>query len=200
MQPLHGGGLYVHKDATVNVEGLVTITGSKQRRLVGSDDHPVNSNVYLPTFSKYLNINDELNVETRIGVTSPIRNTEADYHNNTLSPVAVAGTKEIATAAWEHCNFLDDQEWFFVNGNKTTDPASPRTTYYNSTGTKDRDNKTLYFGWTWASVVRTAPTGYSATAIDTPEELAWLITKDSSRMSHSSKLRTSIWVSMCGCR
>lgn len=183
---LHGGGLFVDKDATVNVEGLVTITGSKQRRLVGSVDHPVNSNVYLPTFLKHLTITDELDEETRIGVTSPIRNTDADYHNNTLSPVAKAvpvatatmTANEIAAKAWESCNFTDDQDWFFVSGNKTLEPASPRTTYYVASGTKDRDNKTLYFGWTWASVVRTEPTGYSATAIDTPEELAWLITKD----------------------
>ena len=181
---LQGGGLFVDKDATVNVEGLVTITGSKQRRLVGSDDRPVNSNVYLPTFLKHLNITDELNEKTRIGVTSPIRNTDVSYHNNTLSPVAKAAAtatmeaNEIANEAWENCNFTDDQEWFFVSGNKTLEPASPRTTYYVASGTKDRDNKTLYFGWTWASVVRTEPTGFSATAIDTPEELAWLITKD----------------------
>ena len=183
---LQGGGLFVDKDATVNVEGLVTVTGSKQRRLVGSDDHPVNSNVYLPTFLKHLTITDELNEKTRIGVTSPIRNTDADYHNNTLSPVAKAvpvatatmTANEIAAKAWESCNFTDDQDWFFVSGNKTLEPASPRTTYYVASGTKDRDNKTLYFGWTWASVVRTAPTGYSATSIDSPEDLAWLITKD----------------------
>ena len=183
---LDGGGLYVHEEATVNVEGLVTITGSKQRRLVGSVDHPVNSNVYLPTFLKHLTITDELNEKTRIGVTSPIRNTDADYHKNTLSPVAKAvpvstatmTANEIAAKAWESCNFTDDQEWFFVSGNKTLEPASPRTTYYVASGTKDRDNKTLYFGWTWASVVRTAPTGYDNSAIDTPEELAWLITKD----------------------
>ena len=183
---LQGGGLFVDKDATVNVEGLVTITGSKQRRLVGSDDRPVNSNVYLPTFLKHLNITDELNEETRIGVTSPIRNTAEWYYDNTLSPVAKAepaapatmAANQIAAKAWQNCNFLDDQNWFFVSGNKTLEPASPRTTYYVASGTKDRDNKTLYFGWTWASVVRTEPTGFSATAIDTPEELAWLITKD----------------------
>lgn len=175
---LQGGGLFVDEDATVNVEGLVTITGSKQRRLVGADDHPVHCNVYLPTFLKHLNITDELDEETQIGVTSPIRNTAEWYYDNTLSPVAEATTSNWAASAWEHCDFIDDQEWFFVNGNKTSETPSPRTTYYVASGTKDRDNKTLYFGWTWASVVRTAPSGYSATAIDTPDELAWLITKD----------------------
>ena len=202
---LHGGGLFVDKDATVNVEGLVTITGSKQRRLVGSVDHPVNSNVYLPTFLKHLTITDELNEKTRIGVTSPIRNRDASYHNNTLSPVAKAAAtatmaaNEIAAEAWEHCNFTDDQDWFFVSGNKTLEPASPRTTYYVASGTKDRDNKTLYFGWTWASVVRTAPTGYSATSIDSPEDLAWLITKDrfqneSFKQTADLDMKQYVWV------
>ena len=198
---LQGGGLFVDTAATVNVEGLVTITGSKQRRLVGSDDHPVNSNVYLPTFLKHLKITDELDKETRIGVTSPIRNTAEWYYDNTLSPVAEATTSNWADSAWVHCNFTDDQDWFFVNKNKitTTTPASPRTTYYVASGKKDRDNKTLYFGWTWASVVRTAPTGYSATSIDSPEDLAWLITKDkfsadSFKQTADLDMKQYVWV------
>ena len=198
---LQGGGLFVDTAATVNVEGLVTITGSKQRRLVGSDDHPVNSNVYLPTFLKHLKITNELNEETHIGVTSPIRNTAEWYYDNTLSPVAEATTSNWADSAWVHCNFTDDQDWFFVNKNKitTTTPASPRTTYYVASGKKDRDNKTLYFGWTWASVVRTAPTGYSATSIDSPEDLAWLITKDkfsadSFKQTADLDMKQYVWV------
>ena len=178
----HGGALFVAADVpaegenpaqvtTVNVEGMVTITGNLQKKGSGT----VNSNVYLPTFDKSLNISgsENLNVDTRIGVTSPKRNTDEWYHDNTLSPVAVASTASIAQNAWVNRNFLDDQGWFFVSGHTG---ANPRTTYYNGAGTKGRDNRTLYFGWTWANVVRTAPADYSPTEIDSPEDLAWLIT------------------------
>jgi hypothetical protein len=172
-----GGGLFVDKDATVNVEGLVNITGSKQRRMVGSEDDAVNCNVYLPTFLKSLSVPHELTAESRIGVTSPIRNTAPLYEDNTFSPVAKADNSEIANAAWVNCNFLDDQNWFFVNQNKTIETPSLRTTYYDGSPGKSLDNTELYFGWTWASVVRTEPTDYSNDDIDSPEDLAWLITK-----------------------
>ena len=176
----HGGALFVDETATVNLSGLVTAHGNLQYRKIGNTEHPVECNVYLPTFDSHLFITDNLDERTRVGVTSPKRNKEASYLDNTLSPVAEVVTAEhapeIANLAWEHCNFLDDQGWFFVSGNKTLEPVSPRTTYYNGAGTKTRNNRTLYFGWTWASVVRTAPTGYSDDNIDSPEDMAWLIT------------------------
>ena len=193
----HGGALFVDSLATVNVSGMVTITGNKQK----NGDGVVDCNVYLPTFSKSLRIIGELAATTvattKIGVTSPKRNKAPWYYDNTFSPVAEATKSNWAASAWEHCNFLDDQGWFFVNGNKTSDTPSPRTTYYNAAGTKNRDNKTLYFGWTWASVVRTAPTGYSATAIDSPEELAWLITSvpdGSMKQTADVDMKQYVWV------
>lgn len=194
----HGGALFVDENATVNVEGLVTITGNLQRKGEGT---PINSNVYLPTFQKSLNITGALtatdDAKTEIGITSPNRNTAAWYYDNTFSPVAKATNPDWAASAWEHCDFIDDQGWFFVNGNKTSETPSPRTTYYNATGTKDRDNKTLYFGWTWANVVRTAPTGYSATSIDSPEDLAWLITDvptGSMKQTADVDMKQYVWV------
>ena len=199
----HGGALFVAADVpeegenpaqvtTVNVEGMVTITGNLQKK----GDGTVNSNVYLPTFDKSLNISgsENLNVDTRIGVTSPKRNTDEWYHDNTLSPVAVASTASIAQNAWVNRNFLDDQGWFFVSGHTG---ANPRTTYYNGAGTKGRDNRTLYFGWTWANVVRTAPAGYSDTDIDSPEDLAWLISSvptGSMKQTADVDMKQYVWV------
>ncbi len=178
-----GGGLFVDKDAssTVNVEGLVTIQNNKQRRMVESDDRPVISNVYLPTFSKSLNISGELtatdDATSKIGITSPMRNKEDSYKKNTFSPVAVASDKVNAQKAWEKGNFLDDQEWFFTNEDKTT--------YYLDKQNTSLNDKALYFGWTWANVVRREPKSgdlsgevtdnFNITNINSPHDLAWLI-------------------------
>lgn len=170
-----GGAMFVDSLASVNVSGLVTITGNKQK--FGND--VVNSNVYLPAFSTYMNIGGELDATTAIGVTSPKRSKKATYEYNTLSPVAVAAVDDNAMKwakdAWKHCNFLDDQEWFFVNGHRA--PDSLRTTYYNGNISKGTQVNTLYFGWTWANVVRKAPDGFADTNIDSAEDLAWLISQ-----------------------
>ena len=180
----NGGALYVATDqpavgedpavpTTVNVEGKVTITGNLQKN--GSST--IKSNVYLPTFDKSLTITAPLAVGTEIGVTSPIRNTSDDYRDNTLSPVAMvekseatpAANGDIASTVWSQGNFLDDQDWFFGNGGHTT--------YYDNLGYEGAGNeyRSLYFGWTWANVVREAPSGFDVSNIDSKEDLAWLI-------------------------
>ena len=170
----HGGAIFVDTLAIVSVNGLDSIIGNKQNL----NGQPIESNVYLHTFHTHLYVPDTLVAETRIGVTSPKRNKEADYTLNTLSPVALVTSRNHADAAWQHCNFRDDLGWFFVNGHTT---ASPRTTYYN--GTMGKVNM-LYFGWTWANVVRKQPSaeeGYAESrgniTIGTKEGLAWLISK-----------------------
>ena len=188
-----GGGLYVDDGATVKVQNLVTIEGNKQKN--GTD--VVKSNVYLPTFTKSLTITDTLTATTKatskIGITSPIRNRKENYVDNTFSPVAVAtasatvAANVIASKAWENCNFTDDQDWFFVNGHNPDIEGKTRTTYYSSSTTKALDNTALYFGWTWANVVRRAPqTGdlsnevtdnFAYDNINSAHDLAWLISK-----------------------
>ena len=169
-----GGALFVDKDATVNVEGLVSIEGNKQKKGTGT----VISNVYLPTFDKSLTISGPLDVDTKIGVTSPVRNTADSYEGNTLSPVAEAilvdadhpeYAADTTAKAWRHDNFLDDQNWFFGNGGHTT--------YYDNLGYESAGNeyRSLYFGWTWANVVREAPSEFDVSNIDSKEDLAWLI-------------------------
>ena len=174
----HSGGLFVNDKATVNVSGLVTITGNKQN-LNGT---PIVSNVYLPTFAKYLNITANLDAATRIGITSPKRNNDPNYLQNTFSPLAKAADPAFALAAWQNNNFRDDLGWFFVNKHSST---HQRTTYYEGTVTKSMSNDELYFGWTWANVVRKAPAAgdlsgevtddFSYSNINSPYDLAWLI-------------------------
>ncbi len=189
---VYHGALYVDKDATVNVEGLVTIEDNRQKK--GSGD--IECNVYLPTFDTYLNMTNKMDEHTDIGVTSPIRKRNTDgthpakYTDNTFSPVAVAVTSDhaadTARMAWKHRNFTDDRDWFFTNGH-TSD--LPRTTYYSSeTETEYPTNpNTVYFGWTWANVVRKEPAAgelggdvtnaFEIAAIDSPHDLAWLISR-----------------------
>ena len=172
----HGGGLFVDSTAVVNVKDSVYITGNKQYRLVNGLDHPVNCNVYLPTFNdSYLTITGELFRKTRIGVTSPKRNKEKLYDANTFSPVAVATDKSDAVSAWNNNNFVDDQGWFFGRNDKTT--------YFIGEEGTILEQKTLYFGWTWANVVRTQPSAADyaestgSITVKSEKGLAWLISK-----------------------
>ena len=144
---------------------MVTVTGNKQNK-AGT---PIESNVYLPTFAKSININGTLASGTSIGITSPIRNAQPNYTQNTLSPIAVASNNNMAQSAWANCNLYDDLNWFFVNGHRAD---APRKSYYDG-------EATLYFGWTWANVVRTQPAGYDdntsgAVSISSEQGLAWL--------------------------
>lgn len=176
----HGGAIFVDSLATVNVGGLDSIVGNKQYLKIGNEEAEIiDCNVYLPTFFTHLYISDSLTEETRIGVTSPKRNTDEDYKKNTLSPVAKVTDENkptFAEAAWLHCNFQDDLEWFFVNGHSDT---TRRTTYYDPLDYNGDDDQHLkvYLGWTWANVVRKEPSGFAYNNIDSREDLAWLISK-----------------------
>ena len=187
---INGGGLYVDASvdgsgnayANVKVEGKVIINTNRQKKGSGT----IASNVYLPTFSKSIIISGELDDDTEIGITSPNRNTADNYKDNTFSPIAVAQTSTFAKNAWEQNNFTDDQNWFFVRDCRVECNDNPeRTTYYDDTEGTALDGNTLYFGWTWANVVRKQPaTGdlsgdvtndFNYSRIDSPEDLAWLI-------------------------
>ena len=175
---INGGGLYVEPTATVSVEGLVKIFENKQN----NKGQLISSNVFLPTFDKHLYINDMLSNATRIGITSPVKKSEPNYKANTFSPVAVADKNEeensaIAQSAWTQNNLHDDLQWFFGRGFNLENGS--HTTYYEEE-ISDYDgsfttNKTLFFGWTWNNVVRSEPTDFAFNNIDSPHDLAWLI-------------------------
>ena len=196
----HGGALFVAPDipgtpakvAKVKVEGVVSVMGNKQYLKIGdATADTIKSNVYLPTFDKALSISNTLHpTGTRIGITSPRRNTADHYLNNTFSPVAagvrrdstyvtvgeatvkVANSTIDAQAAWANENFTDDRSWFFTNDHKTT--------YYTNASEGYLEDSILYFGWTWANVVRSAPgtadyeESSSSITVKSEKGLAWL--------------------------
>lgn len=199
----HGGGVYVNSTATVNVENVVSVIGNKQNLQIDSDHaEAIDCNVYLPTFDKHLYIIGDMVLDegTSIGVTSPIRNIAPHYVHNTFSPVAVALTQEQAESAWNRNNFHDDLNWFFSNESFDL----PKYTYYSTNITDyeypltDHNHhinhfnpaKTLFFGWTWNNVVRSAPQEFAYNAIDSAYDLAWLISlvNGSNRQVPSSSL------------
>ena len=177
-----GGALLLDNAATLNVEGSVYILDNWQY-LTGSAD-PIRSNVYLPTFAKFLNITSNgLNADARIGITSPQRNAADNYKDNTFSPIAKATDATKAHTAWQQNNFLDDLDIFFGSG--TNEQFGDHTTYYSSENVMNGsnqilDNTKLYFGWTWNNIVRSEPlAGYSVSGdnitISNTNGLAWLI-------------------------
>lgn len=201
----HGGAIYVNSTATVNVENVVTVIGNKQNLQIDSDPaEAIECNIYLPTFDKHLNIIGDMVLDegTSIGVTSPIRNIAPHFVHNTFSPVAVALTQNQALSAWNFNNFHDDLNWFFSNESFEL----PKYTYYADTifdyaypltNQSQHINhfdpaKTLFFGWTWNNVVRSAPQNFAMNAIDSPYDLAWLISlvNGSNRQIPSSDLST----------
>ncbi len=196
----HGGAVYVHRFATVNAEGKVTVTNNLQHlnKLVYDAFGEVNdtistkieSNVYLPTFAKHTYITDTLYKSSRIGITSPIRNKKPSYRQNTMSPIAEANVNststvsnpQVAYKSWNDENYYDDLARFFYRGYQD----DYKTTYYEQSasnyspalldaGDDATIEKTLYFGWTWNNVVTRKPLGFSYDNIDSPEDLAWLI-------------------------
>ena len=186
----HGGAVYVHRYATMNAEGKVTVKDNLQNldQIVYDGDNEtveptkMESNVYLPTFAKHTYITNPLDQSSRIGITSPIRNAEPHFTQNTMSPIAEATNAEIAYNAWNNKNYYDDLARFFYRGYED----NFKTTYYEQSaanysplladaGDDETIEKTLYFGWTWNNVVTRKPAGFSYDNIDSPEDLAWLI-------------------------
>ena len=188
----HGGAVYVHRYATMNAEGKVTVKDNLQNldQIVYNEDGEeagttpvkIESNVYLPTFKKHTYITNPLDQSSRIGITSPIRNAEPHFTQNTMSPIAEATDATIAYNAWDNENYYDDLARFFYRGYED----DFKTTYYEQSaanysplladaGDDETIEKTLYFGWTWNNVVTRKPAGFSYDNIDSPEDLAWLI-------------------------
>ena len=188
----HGGAVYVHRYATMNAEGKVTVKDNLQKleQIVYEEDGDedgttpvkIESNVYLPTFKKHTYITNPLDQGSRIGITSPIRNAEPHFTQNTMSPIAEAFVDSIAYNAWNNENYYDDLARFFYRGYeddfKTTyyeQSAANYSPYLVDAGDTATIQRTLYFGWTWNNVVTRQPAEFRYDNIDSPEDLAWLI-------------------------
>ncbi len=167
----NGGGIYVNPTAKVQLSDLVFVTGNCKGLPSAKADGNVENNVYLSDYSSWVDIGTtetddaytKLLPESRIGITknhdwgdywyAPVAYSDGgqSYLSNTLTENA----PENAAIMWD-----DESKYEILSLNSTH--LNPPTDY-------------VYFVGTWVTAVTSEPTGYNASAIDTPEELAWAI-------------------------
>ena len=146
----NGGGIYA--DGKVYVSGKVMVTGNK---LGGWDD-----NVYLKDANDYITIEETIGLDLTsvIGVTKDAFPTTG---NVDFTPIAYSAYPEQIEEAYNKKSvFVDDQGIYFQYYSNTEDGFDPHT---------------LYFGKTWAAVVREEPENFDPDNIDSNEDLAWII-------------------------
>ena len=144
-----GAGVYVGSGATVNVMDDVYVAGNTK----GS----VRSNVYLPDVASVINIDKEngLSPISLIGVTK-----DAFPAGMSFTPIAFSSVQNNSEDAFNQGFFFDDQSIYAV--------------YYDPYDANLSGND-IYFAKTWVTEVTEKPGDWDITAIDDPEDLAWLI-------------------------
>lgn len=144
-----GAGVYVDSGATVNVMDDVYVAGNTK----GS----VRSNVYLPDVASVINIDKEngLSPISLIGVTK-----DAFPAGMSFTPIAFSSVQNNSEDAFNQGFFFDDQSIYAV--------------YYDPYDANLSGND-IYFAKTWVTEVTEKPGDWDITAIDDPEDLAWLI-------------------------
>ncbi len=167
----NGGGIYVNNTSLVQLSDEVYVTGNCKGLPSAKADGSVENNVYLSTYDSHVNIGTaetddaytKLLPESRIGITknhewgdywyAPVAYSDGGqaYLSNTLTENA----PEDAAIMWD-----DESKYEILSLNSTH--LNPPTDY-------------VYFVGTWVTAVTSEPEGYSSSAIDTPEELAWAI-------------------------
>ena len=167
----NGGGIYVNNTSLVQLSDEVYVTGNCKGLPSAKADGGVENNIYLSTYDSHVNIGTaetddaytKLLPESRIGITknhewgdywyAPVAYSDGgqSYLSNTLTENA----PEDAAIMWD-----DESKYEILSLNSTH--LNPPTDY-------------IYFVGTWVTAVTSEPVGYSSSAIDTPEELAWAI-------------------------
>lgn len=167
----NGGGIYVNNTSLVQLSDEVYVTGNCKGLPSAKADGSVDNNVYLSTYDSHVNVGTaetddaytKLLPESRIGITknhewgdywyAPVAYSDGGqaYLSNTLTENA----PEDAAIMWD-----DESKYEILSLNSTH--LNPPTDY-------------VYFVGTWVTAVTSEPEGYSSSAIDTPEELAWAI-------------------------
>ena len=167
----NGGGIYVNNTSLVQLSDEVYVTGNCKGLPSAKADGSVENNVYLSTYDSHVNVGTaetddaytKLLPESRIGITknhewgdywyAPVAYSDGGqaYLSNTLTENA----PEDAAIMWD-----DESKYEILSLNSTH--LNPPTDY-------------VYFVGTWVTAVTSEPEGYSSSAIDTPEELAWAI-------------------------
>ena len=161
----NGGGVYVNTNSKVQLSDLVYITGNKQGNPNAKADNSVDNNVYLSTYDSHVDVGTVdtedpytmLLAESRVGITK-----NPAWGSYYYAPVAMSdgGQSYLGNLVDSEIMWDDQHRYEIVSLNNTH--LNPSTDY-------------VYFVGTWVTAVTTEPEGYSASAIDTPEELAWAI-------------------------
>ncbi len=164
----NGGGVYLDSEAKLQLSDLVTITDNWQNPTLGSKDPTVSgtdNNVYLKNVDSWVTVGTAsatdiyvaLNDQSKIGVT------KGTWGDEYYTPVAYSdgGLDNYLQNILANNIITDDQHKYEV--------VSLNNTNY------DPSTDWLYFVGTWVTAVTSMPNGYNASAIDTPEELAWAI-------------------------
>ena len=157
-----GGGMYLEDGGTLLLSDLVTINNNTK---VEGDD-PIPQNVYLESFNSNINIGtmdptdlyQSLSTSSKVGITKTDWNSEYHY-----LPVLFGDDGNHLTNL--HCQNIvfDDQGIYRPEFLESADPAVADPEHH------------LFFVHTWTTEVREEPSGFNASAIDTPQELAWAI-------------------------
>ena len=164
----NGGGVYLDSEAKLQLSDLVTIIDNWQNPTLGSKDPTVSgtdNNVYLKNVDSWVTVGTAsatdiyvaLNDQSKIGVT------KGTWGDEYYTPVAYSdgGLGSYLQNILDNNIITDDQHKYEV--------VSLNNTNY------DPSTDWLYFVGTWVTAVTSMPNGFSASAIDTPEELAWAI-------------------------
>ena len=166
----NGGGIYVNSTSKVQLSDVVNITGNQQISSSKAGEG-VDNNVYLSTYDSHVDIGtvetddpfNQLLVTSKVGITK-----NPDWGTYYYAPVAFSdgGQTYLSNLVTDNAPesgaiMWDDQtkyEILSLNNTHLTDPLNY-----------------VYFVGTWVTEVTSEPTGFSATEINTPQELAWAI-------------------------
>jgi len=166
----NGGGIYVNSTSKVQLSDVVNITGNQQISSSKAGEG-VDNNVYLSTYDSHVDIGtvetddpfNQLLVTSRVGITK-----NPDWGTYYYAPVAFSdgGQTYLSNLVTENAPetgaiMWDDQTKYEILSLNNTHLATP-TNY-------------VYFVGTWVTEVTSKPDGFSATDINTPQELAWAI-------------------------
>jgi hypothetical protein len=173
----NGGGIYVNSTSTVQLSDEVYVTGNCKGIPSAKEGESVENNVYLSTYDSHVNVGTvetddpytKLLPESRVGITKI--NDWGDYY---YAPVAYSdgGQAYLSNTITENAPttgaiMWDDQTKYEILALNSTH-LNPSTNY-------------VYFVGTWVTEVTenpqhpTEPNNFDLTQIDTPYELAWLI-------------------------
>ena len=172
----NGGGIYVNETSVVQLSDVVNITGNQQMSTSKADEGTDN-NVYLSTYNSHVNVgtSDTDDPYTMLLSTAKVGITKnPNWGNYYYAPVAYSdgGQAYLGNLVTENAPetgaiMWDDQTRYEILSLNNTHLTNP-TNY-------------VYFVGTWVTEVTENPQdtehpdNFDASQIDTPQELAWLI-------------------------